>query len=43
MWKFKIGKYKIEIEQAMRYGHLEAIQRLENIKSIGISIRQQID
>ena len=35
------GKYKIEIEQAMRYGELAAIQRLEGIKSVGICIEKK--
>ena len=35
------GKYKIEIEQAMRYGEPAATQRLEEIKSVGICIGQK--
>jgi len=32
-----------EIEQAMRYGELEKIQHLNNIKAIGLSIQKQND
>ena len=37
------GDFTFEIEQAMRYGKLEKIQRLSNIKAIGISIQKQDD
>jgi len=35
------GEYKIEIEQAMRYGELPKIERLKGIVSIGVSIRRR--
>jgi len=37
----KKGNFTFEIEQAMRYGELEKIQRLNNIKAIGLSIQKQ--
>lgn len=37
------GEYKIEIEQAMRYGEPAEIQRLEEIKSVGVCISQKTD
>ena len=37
----KKGKLTFEIEQAMRYGALEKIQHLNNIKAIGLSIQKQ--
>ena len=35
------GDFTFEIEQAMRYGKLEKIQYLNNIKAIGLSIQEQ--
>ena len=35
------GDFTFEIEQAMRYGELEKIQDLNNIKAIGLSIQKQ--
>ena len=35
------GEYKIEIEQAMRYGELPKIEMLKGIVSIGVSIRRR--
>ena len=37
----KKGNFTFEIEQAMRYGALEKIQHLNNIKAIGLSIQKQ--
>jgi len=37
----KKGNFTFEIEQAMRYGVLEKIQHLNNIKAIGLSIQKQ--
>ena len=37
------GEYKIEIEQAMRYGEPATIQKLEEIKSVGVCISQKTD
>ena len=37
----KKGNFTFEIEQAMRYGELEKIQRLNNIKAIGLSVQKQ--
>ena len=37
----KKGDFIFEIEQAMRYGELEKIQDLNNIKAIGLSIQKQ--
>ena len=37
----KKGDFTFEIEQAMRYGELEKIQYLNNIKAIGLSIQKQ--
>jgi len=37
----KKGNFTFEIEQAMRYGELEKIQHLNNIKAIGLSIQKQ--
>ena len=34
-------EYKIEIEQAMRYGELPKIEMLKGIVSIGVSIRKR--
>ena len=39
----KSGEYKVEIEQAMRYGKSAEIQRLEEIKSIGVYIARKPD
>ena len=39
----KKGDFTFEILQAMRYGKLEKIQSLDNIKSIGLSIQEQDD
>ena len=39
----KKGDFTFEIEQAMRYGELEKIQHLNNIKAIGLSIQKQDD
>jgi len=39
----KKGDFTFEIEQAMRYGELEKIQHLNNIKAIGFSIQKQDD
>jgi len=39
----KKGDFTFEIEQAMRYGKLEKIQHLNNIKAIGLSIQKQDD
>ena len=39
----KKGNFTFEIEQAMRYGALEKIQHLNNIKAIGLSIQKQDD
>jgi gliding motility-associated lipoprotein GldH len=39
----KKGEVTFEIEQAMRYGELEKIQHLNNIKAIGLSIQKQND
>ena len=39
----KKGEVTFEIEQAMRYGELEKIQHLNNIKAIGFSIQKQDD
>jgi len=39
----KKGNITFEIEQAMRYGKLEKIQHLNNIKAIGLSIQKQDD
>ena len=36
----KKGEFTFEIEQAMRYGELEKIQYLNNIKAIGLSIQK---
>jgi len=36
----KSGEYKIEIEQAMRYGELPKIERLKEIVSIGVCIKK---
>ena len=35
------GEYKIEIEQAMRYGELPKIEMLKEIVSIGVSVRRR--
>ncbi len=35
------GEYKIEIEQAMRYGELPAIKYLEEIISVGVCIKKK--
>ena len=35
------GEYKIEIEQAMRYGELPAIKSLEEIISVGVCIKKK--
>jgi len=40
---FKKGDFTFEIKQAMRYGELEKIQHLNNIKAIGLSIQKQDD
>ena len=37
------GKYKIEIEQAMRHGDLAEIETLEEIKSVGVCVGQKTD
>ncbi|MGY8988449.1 MAG: gliding motility lipoprotein GldH [Flavobacteriales bacterium] len=37
------GDFTFEIEHAMRYGELEKIQYLNNIKAIGLSIKKQDD
>ena len=37
------GNFTFEIEQAIRYGELEKIQDLNNIKAIGLSIQKQDD
>jgi len=37
------GNFTFEIEQAIRYGKLEKIQNLNNIKAIGLSIQKQDD
>ena len=37
------GNFTFEIEQAIRYGELETIQHLNNIKAIGLSIQKQDD
>jgi len=39
----KKGDFTFEIEQAMRYGKLEKIQHLKNIKAIGLSVQKQDD
>ena len=39
----KKGDFTFEIEQAMRYGELEKIHNLHNIKAIGLSIQKQDD
>ena len=39
----KKGNFTFEIEQAIRYGKLEKIQHLNNIKAIGFSIQKQDD
>ena len=39
----KKGNFTFEIEQAIRYGKLEKIQNLNNIKAIGLSIQKQDD
>ena len=40
---FKKGDFTLEIKQAMRYGKLEKIQHLKNIKAIGLSVQKQDD
>ena len=37
----KKENYNLQIEQAMRYGHLEKIQDLNHISAIGLSIQKQ--